>query len=474
MVRSGIGTAAAAALIAGLLSGGTSWAVHPRDMVFEPLHWDPPVPERVVLANGLVAHLLEDDEIPLVEITVYVRTGSVYDPPEESGLARLAGSAIRGGGTGSHSADEIDAAIENMAAGFDLYVRPTYMAAALSVLRKDIDEGLGILAEVLRDPAFEPDRVDLFRQERLEEIRRRYDRPPRIASALFRRRVYGETGPWARFASPESVGRITREDLAAFHSRYFKPNNLIVTMSGDLTREEMLGKLERFFGDWPSGPVTFPDLPELELRFEPSVDFLQKDLSQSYLRVGHLGYRYHDPDEFSIEMMNYVLGGGGFLSRLVREVRSRRGLAYSIKSDYSPDQDRGLFEVECVTDAGKTHEALTLILEIIREMLDAPPGEDELERAKEARINEFVFAFDSRLRIVRQAGWLEYQGYPEGYLESWVDRVRAVTPADVLDAAQRYLHPDGLAIAVVGNESRFDGPLGDFGEVRRVEIGELE
>ncbi len=455
-----------------MVGAETAPAVHPRDLKFAPLRWNPPSPERVTFSNGLVAYLLEDDEIPLVEITLYVRTGSVYDPPEKLGLAHLAAKAMRYGGTAGRSADEIDEALELMAADLEIYMRSAYAAVGLSVLRKDVDEGLGILADVLRNPAFSSDRVEAFRRERLEDIRRRYDRPARVASITFRRLVYGADAPWMKLATAETVNRISREDLIEFHRRAFRPNNMILTMSGDLTRDEMVGKIEAFLGEGSPDSVQTPDIPEWEPHGEPSINHVDRKISQSYLRIGHLGYRYHDPNESSVEMMNYILGGGGFLSRLVREVRSRRGLAYSIRSAFRPGVDRGIFEVACVTGAGKTAEVLSLIQDMIREMLETPPATTELERAKEARINEFVFAFDSRARIVRQAGWLEFRGYPENYLQTWVDRVRAVTPEDVLRVSREYLHPDGLTVLVVGDGDRFDRPLDEFGDVRRIEAGE--
>lgn len=471
MSRSQFAAMAFLVMLAGVgLCPGTLWGVDPRALEFEPLLWDPPAPERVVLDNGLVVFLLEDDEVPLVEVAVYVRTGSVYERAETSGLARLTAKALRHGGAGARSADEIDRVLELMAAEFDIYMRATYAALALSVLRKDVDEGLGIVADVLRRPAFDPQAVELYRRERLEDIRRRYDRPRRIASSEFRKLVYGPDSPWSRMATSETVSNLTREDLVEFHSRYFRPNNSVVSISGDLTRAEMLEKVETLLGDWEPAEVAMPILPAVERRFEPSVNYIERKISQVHLRVGHLGCRRHDANEFAIEMMNYILGGGGFLSRLTREIRSRRGLAYSVQSRFEPGEDLGLFEVACETDAAKTHETLAQIVRMIGEMVEGPPTEEELARAKEARINEFVFAFDSRTRIVRQAAWLEYQGYPPGYLEGWVERVRAVTAEDVWRAAETYLHPDGLTILAVGDESRFARPLEEYGEVRRVRI----
>ncbi|MCK4547555.1 MAG: insulinase family protein [Candidatus Eisenbacteria sp.] len=459
-----------ALLVTVFLPSGTGWSIHPREMEFGPLDWDPPEPGRVVMDNGLVVYFLEDDEVPLVEVTLYFRTGSVYDPAEKSGLARLAGRLVHHGGTARRSPEQIDYALDMMAADLEVYVRGTYIAVAFSVLKKDVDEGLDLLADLLRRPAFDPERVDLYRQERLEEIRRRYDRPGRIAAGEFRKMVYSSGSPWSRMATAGSISSIKRGDLIRFHQRYFRPNNCIVSICGDLTGHEMIRKIGAVLGDWESGNPTLPLLPKLEWNFVAQTGYVERAISQSYIRVGHLGYRYHDPEEFGIEMMNYILGGGGFLSRLSREIRSRRGLAYSILSRLDPGEDLGLFEIRCQTDAATTHETLTLILQIIHEIVENPPGAEELERAKEARINEFVFAFDSRARIVRQAAWLEYRGYPEGYLDHWVDRVRAVTAEDVHRAARRLLHPDGLTILVVGNESRFDRPLCEFGEVNRIDL----
>jgi predicted Zn-dependent peptidase len=439
-------------------------------MEFDPLDWNPPVPERIVLNNGLVLYLLEDDEVPLVDVTIYVHAGSIYEPADLLGLARLTGQLMRHGGTVHHSPEEIDHALDLMAVDFEVYVRRHYVAMGFSVLKRDVDRGLDLFADILKNPVFDPDRVDLYKQENLEDIRRRYDRAGTVATGEFQKIVYGADSPWARLSSPETVSRVTRADLVRFHKQYFRPNNCIVTVCGDLPREEMVRKIRFALGDWEAREIDFLHVQPVAERHEMTINYVERSTSQSYLRVGHLGYRDHDPAEYAIEMMNYMLGGGGFLSRLTQELRSRQGLAYSVSSRFEPGQDLGLFEIRCNTDASKTHEALTLILQLIRGMVEEPPEPEEVARAKEARINEFVFAFDSLGRIVRQAGWLEYKGYPGGYLENWVANVQAVTPEDVHNAAQSYLHPDGLSILVVGDECQFDRPLCEFGDVNRIEL----
>jgi len=452
------------------LFSGAAWPIHPRALTFEPLRWDPPTPTRAVLDNGLVVYALEDDEVPIVELTLYLRTGSLYDPEGKSGLARLTGQGVRHGGTVDRSADQIDGALGRMAAELDLYMRGPYAAVSLSTLTRDVDEAWAILADMLRRPAFDPDRIALFKEERLEDIRRRYDRPGTVAMAEFRKRVYGEGSPWAGMATAETISNITREDLVAFHGRHFRPDHCIASVSGDLSRAEMLEKVTSHFGDWAPSSAGPPCVPCVQARIVPSVNYIERDISQSYLEVGHLGYRHHDPNEFAVEMMNYLLGGGGFLSRLTREVRSERGLAYSIRSRFTAEEEPGLFEVACVTDAGTTMEVLDLILRIISGMVEGPPTDEELAKAKEARINEFVFAFDSRAKITRQAAWLEYLGYPADFLDRWVENVRAVTAEDVWQAARSYLYPDGLTVLVVGNERRFDRPLDELGQVHRIEV----
>ena len=447
-----------------IFSVSSSFAASPRTMVFSPVEFHPPKAERAVLENGMVLYLLEDHELPLVQINAMIRTGSVYEPADKIGLAGLTGAVMRTGGTASMSGDALDEELEFMAAELGSSIGPDAGIASLDILAKDLDRGLTLFADMLMHPAFPQDKLDLAKQQALESIRRRNDNPAGIASRQFRKRVYGEDHPLARESTVETIGRITRADLVAFHSRDYHPDAVILSLSGDFEKKEMIEKIRRAFAGWPEGRIDRPSLPPVPDAFKPSVNLVEKDISQTHLRIGHLGIRQDDPDYFAVSLLNDILGGGGFRSRLFKTVRTEGGLAYSVGSTFTPGNlEPGMFVAYGETKAGSTYQAISAIEREIQRIRTAPVKEEELRLAKDSFLNSFVFSFSDPAMIVDRQASLEYYGLPADFLERFRDSVVHVTRQEILDVAQKHLQPDGLIVLAVGRPDRFDRPLSGLG-----------
>jgi len=367
--------------------------------------------------------------------------------------------------------DELDEELEFMAAGIETGIGTEAGVASVSVLKKDLRRGFELFADVLRCPAFRDDKLELARRQMIEGIRRRYDDPASIANVEFSKLVYGPETPWGRVNTVETVSAIVRADLVQFHQRYFVPNNMMMAVSGDFDRTELIGLLEEVFDGWEPRDVTFPHVPPLEIRYDPQVYWVQRDNApQTVIAMGHLGMRRHAPEQYAVETFNYVYGLGGFISRLMREVRSNRGLAYGVSGYVGPGTDRGLFRVFCQTKTESTVEATELIRDITRELTELPVPADELGPIKDYLINRFVFKFESSTALVQERLLRDYLGYPPDFLETYTDRIEAVTAEDILDAARKYVHPDGMTYVFVGDRSKFDGDITQFGPVHEIVI----
>jgi predicted Zn-dependent peptidase len=233
----------------------------------------------------------------------------------------------------------------------------------------------------------------------------------------------------------------------------------------------MLERLREVFGSWARGETVSPEVSRLPEGGVPvgAVYYYPKDLTQTSVRFGHLGIRRTDKDYIPVQIMNFILGGGSFASRLMTKVRSDEGLAYSVYSRFSPSRDRGLFIVHAETKAESTIRALRLMKMEVRRICEELVTEDELKTAKESYVNRFVFDFTNARDIVTERVNIEYDGLPLDYLDTYCGKVAQVTREDILRVAKKWLHPESLRILVVGNAERFDGALEEFGPVHVLE-----
>jgi predicted Zn-dependent peptidase len=431
----------------------------PRALAFPPLTIAFPKPERVLLPNGLLVYLFVDRELPLVDLTFDLKAGAVYDPPEKAGLADLALRLMRAGGTRDMTPEEVDEALEFMPAQASLSAGDDMATGSLSAMKDRFPDALRIYAAMLLAPRFDARRLEQERARVLEEIRRRWDDPDAIAFLNFRRLAYGPASPWARLPDAGTIGRIGRDDLVAFHQRYFAPNNLVMGVAGDFDPAGMKNLLRRTFGSW--GRVKVTPLMIARIKDDPpaGVHLVERPLTQSTVALGHLGVNRFDPDKFPIKILNFILGEGGFTSRLMKEVRSTRGLAYSVGGGVGQDSDRGLFTITCQTKGASTVEAIQAIRDILKDLREAGPTEQEVREAKEASVNSFVFSVDGTVPYMRSFLYYEAYGYPSDFLQTYRDNLAKVTREQVLAAARKHINPDRLVVLVVGNPKEFGKPL---------------
>jgi zinc protease len=443
----------------------------PPSLHFEALDFHPPKGNRTVLSNGMTVYLLEDHELPLVNLTFLLQAGSFYEPADKIGLASITGALMRTGGAGGESGDEIDEELEFLSASISTGIGGDSAGGGLNVLTKDFDRGLDLFADILLRPKFSGDKLDLLKNQEIENIRRKNDNPSGIASREFYKLLYGPESPFAREATIETISNIKRQDCFDYYSRFFHPDSMILGITGDFKTEEVIQKLESKFKNWERRKEPLPALEPIMVEFKPSVNLVEKELTQSSIRIGHLGIKQNNPDYFALSVMNDILGGQAFSSRLFQEVRTKKGLAYSVGSVFSPGNlDVGSFFAHGHTMSKNTTQAISAILENIRRIKEEPVASEELKLAKDSFINSFIFSFSTPAQIVSRQISLEYYHLPEDFMEQFRDHVSKVTREDVLRVARKYIHPEGMTILVVGNGAKFDQPLSIFGPVQTISL----
>ncbi|MFQ5688327.1 MAG: M16 family metallopeptidase, partial [Candidatus Scalindua sp.] len=364
---------------------------------YKPIEFTPPKPERLVSDNGMILYLLEDHDLPVFRITARFKTGAVYEPKEKAGLANLVGNVMRRGGTKTRTPEQMNEELEFIAASVETQIGRESGGASLSTMKKDIDKGLEIFSDVLMNPAFPEDMIRKEKDEILEDIRRENDTPRQIIFREFRKILYKADHPYSRktIGYKDTIKNITRDDMIAFHKKYFHPNNVIMGISGDFDTQEILEKLKAVFAEWGKVEIDFPEVPAVEKEFQRSVNYIYKDINQANVVFGHLGIHRLSKDYFPIKILSFILGSGGFTARIPSKVRSDEGLAYSAYSAFHVPRDLGFFFVSCQTKSESTVKAITLALDEVRKIREEYVEDDELELAKDTYINQFIFKFTS-------------------------------------------------------------------------------
>lgn len=428
--------------------------------------------QRVELENGLILYLMEDHQLPLLYATGLIRCGEAYVPLEQMAIPGITGEVLRSGGTTSISADSLNALLELIGASLETSVGYDNGRANLSVLSQDTELGVSLLADVLRNPAFPEDKIELEKTELRTNIKRRNDNPQNVLRERFYSIVYGDH-PQGRILEWEYVKPVTRGDLVEFHRQYFAPNNIMIGITGDFDSDAIVELFKKYFGDWARNEIDLPTIEPVADTYQPGVFVVRKDINQANLRFGHLGINRDNPDRYAVSLMNYILGGGSFTSRMTTKVRSDEGLAYTVRSVYQTDQpDRGAFYAYCFTKSETAHKAMRLMLDEVERIRQGEVTEEELASAKDSYINSYVFDFTSAREIVERLMELEYDDRPRDLLQNYIDNIRKVTRADILRVAEKYLRPDSMTFVVVGNPDKFDKPFDDFGPITVIELEE--
>lgn len=423
---------------------------------------------EVILPNNMRIFLVEDHDFPTIDVRALIRTGSVFEPAEKIGLAEITGEVIRSGGSKKFPGDELDKMLETMAASVETGIGSGLGYASISVLKEDIEKGLEILSDLLMNPAFPDDKIELAKIQHRSAISRRNDDIGSITSREFRKLIYGKDSPYARHAEYSTIEAITREDIVSFHEKYFHPNNIMMAVWGDFKWKEMKNKIQKWFGNWKEAQLNIPKLPGVEYKFDYSVNYIEKtDVNQSNIMLGHIGGLMNNPDYPALIIMNQILS----FDRMFKKIRTDEGLAYSVYGSYgSGYRTPGIFSCSCQTKSESTVKAIRLMLEEIRKIQNSEVTDEELEKAKSSYLNSYVFNFDSKSKIINRLMNYIYYEYPRDFMEKVKEGVEKVTKSDVMRVARKYLKPDMVRILVVGNKKYFDEPLSNLGNVNIIDI----
>jgi zinc protease len=437
---------------------------------FEELRFDPPVARRETLSSGVQVLLLEDHSLPLVSLYARFKGGFALLPRERYAAATALPGMLRSGGTRTLTPDSVDHLL-------DFYALQTAFGgggessfSSLNTLTKHFVPALTLWKEILRNPRFDPEEVEIWRGRQSETIRRRKDSPGGFAFSEFNRLMFGDHPiGWEMEEGDLVPERFSPESLSEVHAQIFCPENLILGVVGDVDWEALKPLLEEMVEDWPScsAPLSDPRTPEM--RREGGVFLIPRELTQSTVVMAQPGgvTQGTDEDYFASRIGNSILGGSGFSSRLVSRVRTERGWAYSASSLWTtPARYEGIVGAVTQTKSESTVAVVRLILDTMEEMRTSPPRTEEVDRAISQIVNGFVFNFQDPAQIVsRQMVYLS-QGLPEDWLEQYIRGIQRVTPEAVQRVFRKHVHPEDMIILILGDPAHFDLPPETLGKVR--------
>jgi zinc protease len=436
-----------------------------------PLHAFKPVqPKRIELANGLVIFLQEDHELPFINGSILIRGGSRDEPNVKAGLVALYGETWRTSGTATIDGDALDDKLEFKAASIETGGSSASTSVSWSSLKGDFDTVFAETLDLLLHPTFKADKLQLAKGQLATGIARRNDDASGIAVREAIKLAYGSNNPYARQPEYATVDAITLDDLKAWHDKTVVPNNIIVAVSGDFDGAAMEAKLRAAFEPLPRGEK-FEAATIDFTNPRQSINFVEKsDVNQSNVLIVGLGTERSNPDYYALSVMNEIFSGG-FGSRVVQNVRTKLGLAYSVSGSFSAQYDHpGIFYVIAATKSASTVAATQAMLAEIGRLKTDPPTPAELSKAKDQLLNSFVFHYDSPDKTLNEQVTLAFYGYPSDTLEKYKAGIETVTAADVTRVANKYIDTSKLAIIAVGNGAQIAPPLSTLGKVTTLDV----
>lgn len=431
-----------------------------------------PEPTRVVLDNGLIVLLLEDHELPIVSVSARIRTGARLEPKEKIGLAGLTGTVMRSGGTTTLAGDKLDDYLEGKAASIETGIGTTAGTASMNCLIEDFEEVVNVFVNVLRNPSFAQEKLAIAKNQLMAGIARQNDNPDGIVSREFAKLVYGNDSPYASQETYATIGSITREDLAAWHQKYYHPNRMILGLVGDFKTAEALALIKRVFGQWPKGQeFTDPEVP-FQRSTQHGVYYVEKnDMTQAKIIIGHMGLIRMHPDYHPVVITNQILSGS-FGARLFSSIRSKKGLAYDVHGGVGFGWDHpsaASFSMSTKTET--TQAGIDALLEEADKIMNTePPTDKEVQNAKTSLLNSFVFSVDSPGKVLGKFLTYEYYGYPSDWMTRFRYGIERVTTEQVRRATQQHIKPDQFVILVVGPRKGTASALARYTKVHELDI----
>ena len=416
----------------------------------------PPV-QRVVLPNRLILLVSQEHSLPFITVHLLIDGGSRRDPPGEEGLARMTARGLLLG-TSRRTVNVFHEELDFMGASLNASAGRDYATLSLRVLKKDMEKGFDLFMDALTQPVFPEEQIKREVEKTLGAIRSAEDDPGEVAEKEFQKTLF-LTSPYSHpvEGTKESLSRLTRETIRRFYGTHYHPNNAILTVVGDITMDEVKGKLLPPLTKWPMGKVP-PESFKSLFEKDPKTVRIDRPITQANIILGHQGVSRNNRDYYALSVMNYILGGGGFSSRLVEEIRIKRGLAYAVYSFFDPGKYPGSFQIVLQTKNASAREAVSLCLGEMERIQKDSVSEKELEGAKKYLIGSFPMRFDTQAKLANFLSQIEYYDLGRDYPEKYPTLINAVSREEVLRVAKTYLHPQKSILVIVANlkEARMD------------------
>ncbi len=415
--------------------------------------------------SGLTVLHVERHNLPVVMMTLLIKASPLNETYEKAGTAFFT-SKLLTEGTEKRTALQISSEIDFIGASLGASTNSDYTTVSLAVLKKDVEKGFDVFSDVLLHPLFPEDELARKKEQVKGALKQKEEEPSFVAEKAFIKAVFGARHPYGRLVegSPESIDAITRADLLHFYRRYYVPGNALLSVVGDITSEELDSLLTRYMGAWKSGDgnrgAESEGLSAAQKGYEPEtqkgprVVVINKDITQANIVLGHIGIARDNPDYYAVSVMNYILGGGGFASRLMKTVRDDLGLAYSIYSSFAANKEPGQFEVEVQTKNESAAPVIQEIVKQIRRIRTEPVSEQEMDDAKAYLTGSFPRRLETSRKIADFLTAVQFYRLGDDYVEKYPEYIKRVTREDILRVAQRYLNSDTYVLVVVGNQEQ--------------------
>ena len=409
---------------------------------------------RTITPNGLTVLHSENHSLPIVMVMLLVKAGQRHEAKEKAGLANLTAELLTEG-TRNRSSRDMSEEIDFIGASLNASAGNDFTTITLSVLKKDIDKGFELFADILLNATFPQAEIGRKREEIKGSLRQQEEDPSFLADRAFRKEVFG-AHPYGRLleGSTDALDTITKDNLVTFYSGFFLPNNAILSIAGDLTSDELDSVMKKYLGDWKKADLPIIPRADVDGKKAKSLIKINKDLTQANIILGHIGISRDNPDYYAVSVMNYLLGGGGFSSRLMQSVRDKMGLAYDVHSFFSAYKEGGSFQVGVQTRNESANVALDEILRQIERMRSEMVSDEELSDAKAYLTGSFPRRLDTSRKIADFFASVEFYGLGADYIEKYPSYINSVTKEDVLRVAKKYLDTENYVLVVVANQEK--------------------
>ncbi len=413
-----------------------------------------PLGKRILLENGMVLLLSEKHEIPMVTVNMAIKAGNTAVPADKAGLATITASLLTQG-TSKRTASQISSEIDFIGGSLSTGGGDDYASAGLRVLKKDIRTGFDLLADVLMNPVFDQKEIDRKVKATLAEIQRQKEEPNIVANEAFDKAVFGGHA-YGRTSDDVAayLPKLTRQDILDFYKARYSPNNAVISVVGDVTEQEIVALLKEYFQGWQGSNLPLPPRVTPPVIDKTSVIKIDKNITQANIAMGHIGISRENPDYYAVMIMNYILGGGGFSSRLMDNIRDNKGLAYDVHSSFAAQKEPGVFEVGIQTKNESAHEVISETLKELRRIQTQPVSEKELADAKAYLTGSFPLRMDTSAKIAGMLTSIEIFNLGLDYPQKFSGLINAVTREDIQRVAKKYLRPENMVIVVVANQEK--------------------